>query len=212
MFRETVKFIFTLIDKVFFRIEYIHPEKFPREGPAIIVSNHQHTFDIPAIHCAMKPWVYWVSKKELTDQPVLGPLILKMGVMPVDRHHSDMSVARSMFGNIRRGHVIGIFPQGTRARTPDMIETIIPKTGAVHFALRTGVPVIPVGIRGPFRLFGRVRVTVGDPIDLKALAERYPPEDRLYELTIHVMKTIYALADYDYKMTADVYRSERHDP
>lgn len=206
MLRRFVKWFFTIANKILYRVEYIHPEKFPTSGPVIIAANHQHTFDVSVIHCAVRPWVYWVSKKELTDIPVLGGLILKMGVMPVDRNRHDMSVARSMFENIKSDHIIGIFPQGTRIRNSGMIETVVPKTGTVHFAVRAGIPIIPVGIKGTYKLFSRIQVNVGDPIEAKELSELFTGDDKLHEQTIYVMKKIYALAGYDYKMTAEAYQ------
>jgi 1-acyl-sn-glycerol-3-phosphate acyltransferase len=206
MLRRFVKVFFTIANRLLYRVEYIHPDKFPTAGPVIIASNHQHTFDVSVIHCKVKPWVYWVSKKELTDIPVLGRLIMKMGVMPVDRNRHDMSVARSMFENIKQDHVIGIFPQGTRIKNPDMIEKVIPKTGTVHFAIKAGIPIIPVGIKGTYKLFSKIQVHVGDPIDMKMLSDQFAGEDKVYQQTIYVMKTIYSLAGYDYQMTADVYK------
>jgi 1-acyl-sn-glycerol-3-phosphate acyltransferase len=208
MLRRFVKRFFSILNRILYRVDYVHPEKFPTEGPVILVSNHQHTFDVSLIHCAVAPWVYWVAKKELTEVPILGKLVLKMGVMPVDRNKNDMSAARMMYENIQQKRVIGIFPQGTRIRNRAMMTRVPPKTGAVHFALRTGVPIIPIGIQGEYKLFGRIRVVVGDPIDRNYLTETFTGEDRLFRQTVYVMETIYALAGIEYHLDPDIQQEQ----
>lgn len=201
MLRYIVKIFFKILNKILFRVEYVNAEKFPISGPAIIVANHQHTFDVSVIHCKSKPWVNWVAKKELTDLPFLGKLILKMGVMPVDRKKSDLSVAKSMFAKIKNNEVIALFPQGTRVRTVDEMKTTIPKTGAVHIAIRTKTPLIPIGILGDFKLFSKVKVVVGDPIDFTKITKDNNESDELMIQTIYMMTKIYELIGIDYKIS-----------
>lgn len=212
MLRKIIKNLFKFLNKILYRVEYINPEKFPTKGPAIIVANHQNSFDVSVIHCKVKPWVYWVAKKELTDNRFIGKIVSKMGVMPVDRDKMDMSVARSMYKNIIEENIIGIFPQATRVRNKEMINSVIPKTGAVHFALKTGVKIIPVGINGNYKLFSKIKVTVGDPIDMDILKEIYNEEENSLLLkTGYVMNKIYELAGYEYNMNLSpgkVYKNE----
>jgi 1-acyl-sn-glycerol-3-phosphate acyltransferase len=201
MLRKIVKSTFKILNTLLYRVEYIHSEKFPDHGPAIIVSNHQHTFDVAFIHCKMHPWVYWVSKKELTDKPFIGNLIRKMGVMPVDRSTKDMSVVKKIYENIKKNRVIGIFPQATRIKNKEMIGSVIPKTGAIRIALKTGVPIIPVGIKGDYKLFRKMQVIIGDPIQLNDLEKKFEGhEDPVFKMTETIMETVYALTGYEYKL------------
>lgn len=189
-----------MLNSVFYRVEYVDFDKFPEHGPAIIVANHQHIFDVSVIHCKSKAWVNWVAKKELTDIPLLGKLILKMGVMPVDRTKNDISVAKSMFGKIKNNEIIALFPQGTRIKNLEDMNRIIPKTGAVHIAIRTGTPIIPIGILGNFKLFSRIKVVVGDPVDFSKMPETNAQNDDLMRKTIYVMTRIYDLIGIEYKL------------
>lgn len=175
-------------------------DKFPQHGPAIIVANHQHIFDIAVIHCNVKPWIFWVAKKELVEKPVIGYLALKMGVLSVDRHKTDIAVAKKMVGALKNKQIIGIFPQGTRVSDPAQISKIIPKTGAVHFALRTKTPIIPIGIRGNYKLFSKIRVTVGDPVDFSQMPGTDEDKNDLMKKTIYLMTKIYELAGMEYKL------------
>jgi len=220
MLRLIVKKIFTLLNIIFYRVEYVDFDKFPQTGPAIIIANHQHTFDVSVIHCKVKPWIIWVAKRELTEIPVIGKLILKMGVLSVDRSKKDLSVAKQMFQKLRNKEIIGIFPQGTRVKDDSYIGKIIPKTGAVHFAIRTRTPITPIGIRGNFRLFSKVRVVVGDPIYLFDRTESNQAnrskqsnlaihdENDLMEKTIFVMTKVYELIGIEYKLDVPLHEME----
>lgn len=211
MLRRAARIFFIILNKVLFRFEVINKEKLPLKGPAIIVANHQHAFDISIIHCSSKPWIYWIAKKELVEIPVLGYFINKMGVIPVDRKKKDLSVAKSIYEKIKDNEVIGIFPQGTRMKNFEQISKTVPKTGAVHFALKTKIPVIPIGISPEFRLFGKVRVKVGDPVDFNNIPEDTQGNDAGMKMTIHMMKEIYKLAGMDYKLDDSLLEMEKEE-
>ncbi len=200
MLRAIVKTFFLILNKLFYRVEYVDFDKFPKQGPAIIVANHQHTFDVSVIHCKSKAWVYWVAKKELFDTPIIGRHVYRMGVLPVDRDKNDISVARSIMTKLKNNEIIGIFPQGTRMRSPEDIRRVVPKTGAIHIAIRTGTPVIPIGIAGTFKLFSKIKVVVGDPIDFSQVPDSKSDNDDLMEKTIYVMTRIYALIGVKYQL------------
>lgn len=214
MLRIIVKKIFTLLNIILYRVEYVGFDKFPQAGPAIIIANHQHTFDVSVIHCKVKPWISWVAKRELTDIPFIGRLILKMGVLSVDRSKKDLSVAKMMFEKIRSNEIIGIFPQGTRIIDNSFIGKIIPKTGAVHFAIRTRTPITPIGIKGDFKLFSKIKVVVGDPIKLydETDSNKGNPKGQndadLMEKTIYVMSKVYELIGIEYKLEVPLHEME----
>ncbi|MHB1483139.1 MAG: lysophospholipid acyltransferase family protein [Saccharofermentanales bacterium] len=193
-----------MLNIIFYRVEYVDFDKFPKSGPAIIVANHQHTFDVSVIHCKVKPWINWVAKRELTDIPFIGRLILKMGVLSVDRSKKDLSVAKMMFQKLRNKEIIGIFPQGTRVKDESYIGKIIPKTGAVHFAIRTKTPITPIGIKGNFKLFSKIRVVVGDPI-------YFSDDTDLMQKTIFVMSKVYELIGIEYKLDLPLHELENTD-
>jgi len=200
MLRKIVKIVFTILNKLLYRVEYVDFDKFPAHGPAIIVSNHQHTFDVSVIHCKAKAWVSWVAKKELFDIPIIGKHIYKMGVMTVDRSKNDLSVAKSMFIKLKNNEIIGIFPQGTRMKKPGDMRKIVPKTGAVHIAVRTKTPIIPIGISGTFKLFSKIKVVVGDPVDFTKMPGYDPGNEDLMKMTLYVMTRIYALIGIEYQL------------
>lgn len=204
MLRKFVKILFTFLNKILYRIEYVNLDKLPTEGPAILVANHQHAFDISAIHCISKPWVYWVAKKELVDIPIIGRLIAKMGVLPVDRKKNDLSVAKSIYTKIKEKEIIGIFPQGTRIKSKEHISRIVPKTGAIHFAIKTNTPLIPIGISGTFKLFSKIKVIIGDPINFDLVPENTQGSTDIMKKTIYMMTLIYGLVGERYYLDEEI--------
>ncbi len=194
-------------------MEYVDFDKFPIHGPAIIVANHQHTFDVSVIHCKLKAWVNWIAKKELFEIPLIGKHIYRMGVIPVDRRKSDLFTAKSMFQKIKNNEILGLFPQGTRMKRPDDFRRIPPKTGAVHIAVRTKTPIIPIGILGNFKWFTKIKVVMGDPIDFSMMPDYDPKNEDLMKMTIYVMTRIYALIGIEYRLDLADEKSKgsRHD-
>ena len=180
--------------RLLFRIRYSGLEHIPARGPAILVANHTSMLDMFAIHGRVGPWIHWVAKKELFRSRFMADLLLRLGCIPVDRDKADLAAARGIMTVLRQDGIVGMFPQGTRVR-PDQVDQVRPRSGAVHFALRTGVPLLPVAIRGRFRVFSRVQVIFGKPFVLSGGPAPARGEDELHRLSRQVMQTIYSLGD-----------------
>ncbi len=183
---------------LFFRLHYDGLEHVPQEGPLILVANHTSFLDMFAIHVKMGRWVSWVAKKELFQQPLLAWLLTRLGCIPVSRDKVDLSAARGIMTALKEEEVVGLFPQGTRVK-PHEIAQVLPRNGAVHFALKTQVPVLPVAIEGSFRLFSRIRVVFGQPFCLEKKGK--PDARQLDRLSLGIMQRVYDLIGME-----DVYR------
>lgn len=147
------------------------------ETPAILMCNHQSTLDIFALLSSLRLPFKWVAKKELFSVPFLG-LALRAGRnIAIDREHPRRALKAMGEAalRIREGDNVLIFPEGTWSKT----DTLLPfKRGGFSLALRTGAPIVPVGIRGTRRLQpegclvpqakGLIEVRVGRPIPVKA--------------------------------------------
>lgn len=145
------------------------PEHFSDAPPAIIVSNHKHWLDPLLIGSRIKTCeVRFLGKKELVKTR-LGAFVLdKLHMIVVDRHNSDLKAMRECVNTVREGHILAIFPEGTRCRDTTLEHM---ESGCAMIALRCKVPVIPVLIDRPCGLFRRVHVRFGRPIPLTDLYE-----------------------------------------
>jgi 1-acyl-sn-glycerol-3-phosphate acyltransferase len=155
----------------------------PREGPLIIASNHASNLDPVVLGSWLVPAVdrriHWLGKKELFDWPVVGWLARNGGVHPVDRSGSDVEAFRLAKRILDEGHILLVFPEGTRSPTGELQEA---RDGVALLALRTGAPILPIGIAGSDRVWprgrklpkpgGRVVMRIGSPLRLD---EAIPP-------------------------------------
>ena len=196
VFKRIAYAVCRFLIRTLYRIELRGPFR-DIAGPAILVANHRHAFDVVAVHTAVKPWIYWVAKKELFTDTLSGQAVRRLGCIPVDREHVDLVAARGIFSHLKAGDLVGIFPQGTRV-PDDRLQEMPPHTGAVHFAIKTGVPLIPVGIDRTFRLFQKVRVVFGEPFRLDADPRRHYSAEELDVYTRQMMQAIFRLVDIDY--------------
>jgi len=152
------------------RIEGI--EHIPPKGPLILVSNHLNNADPPVLTHTMPRRIVWMTKQELFDLPLIGWLFHVFGMIPVRRFEADLKALRRAQQVLRSGHVLGMFPEGTRSKGEGMKEG---EPGTAVIALRTGAPVLPVAIWGtenvrlPRDLAGgtRVHVRFGKPFTLR---------------------------------------------
>lgn len=149
-------------------------ENIPAEGGFILCSNHVSARD--PFYLAIREKrrrFHFMAKAELFRMKIAGAVMRGLDAFPVDRGHSDLNAVRTAMALLREGHGLGIFPQGTRSRdnrpTP-MLE------GVSMIALRSGAPVIPVYIGGPYRLFKKTQVSFGAPVSFEGLPRRVDSE------------------------------------
>ena len=146
-------------------------ENVPRHGPLILVSNHFNTADPPVLTWAMPRRVIWMAKKELFDNLLIGTLFRLFGLIPVRRFEADLSALRKSLRALRRGQVLGMFPEGTRSGGKGLT---VGEPGTAVLALRSGAPILPVAIWGtehvklPRDLLRRTAISVrfGQPFRL----------------------------------------------
>jgi 1-acyl-sn-glycerol-3-phosphate acyltransferase len=139
-------------------------DRLPAAGGAVLAANHLSAIDHPLLGLFSRRTIYFVSKQELLEIPVVGEAFGWAGVFPVRRGEADRDALRRACALVREGHVVGVHPEGTRQRTGHPGPM---KGGAVAIALLGGVSVVPCGLE-TFRWSLRNRracaVVFGDPI------------------------------------------------
>lgn len=146
-------------------------ENLPAEGGFVVCANHLSACD-PVFLASRLPrrrHMRFLAKKELFDIKLLRPLIVALGAIPVDRGHADIGAIRASMQVLKDGNGLMIFPQGTRSRDNSPTPML---PGASMIALRAGAPVIPAYIDGPYRIFRRVKICFGAPIDFSDFGRR----------------------------------------
>lgn len=137
----------------------------PEKGAYIICANHINYLDAAAIVLFNKRKVYFVGKEDLFRFRILNWLAHLFDIIPIKRNMQDMEAMKRCIKVVKNGDLLGIFPEGTRK---GMEKNGKAKNGATYMAIKTGTPIIPVGIHGTFKPFSKVYINYGEPIDLSA--------------------------------------------
>ncbi|MGW0049671.1 HAD-IB family hydrolase [Nocardia cyriacigeorgica] len=177
------------------RVTGAHNARSPR--PAVFVFNHQSQYDVIIVPAVLGGGVTGIGKKELTKNPVFGPLMRFVGVTFIDRADTARAKAslEPVVHTLRDGLSIAVAPEGTRSFTPEVGPF---KKGAFHIAIQAGVPVIPVVIRNAGEVSWRdsmvvrpgvVDVAVLDPIDVSGWdpANMHDEVERVRQLFIDTL-------------------------
>ena len=154
------------------RITVTGLDNLPSQDAFILVSNHQSYLDGPLLVATIPRIISYVVKGELARNGLLAPFLRRTGVEFVERFDAQKGVedARRLAAVLERGQPIGYFPEGTIKRMPGLLPFHM---GAFLTAAETGVPLVPVTIRGTrsilrdqswFPRRGVVRVTVSPPV------------------------------------------------
>jgi 1-acyl-sn-glycerol-3-phosphate acyltransferase len=122
----------------------------PRTGPVILAMNHIHWADIPFSALRVPRVTHFMAKAELFGKPVLGAFMRGAGAFSVRRGEGDREAIRTAERLLSEGDVVAIFPEGHRSDNGALIRA---HPGAGYVALRSGVPIVPVGISGTRQLF-----------------------------------------------------------
>ncbi len=149
-----------------YKLNVIGEENVPADGAFVLGCNHTALFDPIMLILSVPRTIRFMAKKESFKTPVIGRLMAKLGMIPVNRGTADLKAMKASLSCLKEGGVIGIFPQGTRCPGVDP-ETTKPKDGVAMLSYRTNSPVLPAFIvtKGrKLRPFRRTTVVIGKPI------------------------------------------------
>jgi len=143
------------------------------EGGYVLACNHVSSLDPWAIGVPLWPkrFLRFMAKSELYWWP-MSYLLNGAGAFPVRRGQHDVEAIETAVRLAREGHVIAMFPEGTR-RTKGLVKKFEarPRSGAARIALEAGVPLVPAAVKGTDKLtrLGRIRVAFGAPVEVDDL-------------------------------------------
>jgi len=177
--------------RLLFRYRARGLEHLPRAGGYVLAANHSSNFDPWVLGMALFPrrFLRFMAKSELFWFP-LGPFIAGAGAFKVRRGQRDLEAIRTAQELAREGHVIAMFPEGTRRRKGlRKKRQAEAHSGAARIALGADVPLVPAAIGGTasLRRLAPLRVVYGEPVPTDDLRDLDPGEaarvatDRLME-------------------------------
>ena len=172
--------------KFLYRLRAEGVENVPQDQGFVLAANHVSNFDPWPLGIPLFPKRYlrFMAKSELFWWP-LGPIIHSGGAFMVRRGESDLAAIAKAVELVRDGHIVVMFPHGTRQRK-GLVKKYQPRShsGAARIALEAGAPLVPAAITGTDRLLrlGRLRVRYGKPIDVDGLEPRAATDKLMAEI------------------------------
>jgi 1-acyl-sn-glycerol-3-phosphate acyltransferase len=202
LFYRFTKLVISLILLVWTRKQVVGLKNIPKQGPVILASNHVNLLDPPLLAVLVPRRIVYMGKIELFRAPVIGPLYRLAGFIPVRRFEGDLAALRKAEEVLRQNQVLGMFPEGTRSRKPGLGKG---QPGTAVLALRTGAPIVPVGVSGTegvsvprsFFRITRVGVVFGKPFELPK--GRRLNSEFVQQCTERIMKEIAVLLPEEYR-------------
>src|SRR5690625_5734041 len=140
-------------------------ENVTKKGPVIVCSNHTSNFDPPVLGITFPRTVNFMAKEELFRKKSLGWLLTRLNAFPVKRGFRDRQALRTGLKRLEEGHVLGLFPEGTRSKDGQLKQGL---AGARFFAMRSKATVIPCAIIGSYEKFTPLKVVYGNPIEFES--------------------------------------------
>jgi len=210
VFYWIVKAVMTPLLRIAVRLRVEGVENLPPSGPVILAPNHRSFLDSFFVPLIVKRRVTFVAKADYFDSWKTAWFFRGVGQIPIRREGgtaSERALASAM-DVLETGGVFGIYPEGTRTR-----DGLLHKghTGVARLALRSGAPIVPVGLIGTDEvqpvdrklpvLGKKVTIRFGAPISPARFAGRENDRMVLRQLTDEVMFEIRELSGYQYSDT-----------
>lgn len=145
-------------------------ENVPSGGALVLIINHRHAFDPVVVGMSVRRPVHFLSKKELLSGRISRWFFRKMNCIPIDRENMDRAALREAVDVLKKDGVLGVFPEGTRSVTGDLLPF---KSGACYVASQAPCQIVPIAVEGAERLLrffsAPAKVRIGTPFAYEAL-------------------------------------------
>jgi 1-acyl-sn-glycerol-3-phosphate acyltransferase len=190
-----------LIVRILWRAQIVGRLPVPPGQGAVVICNHRGPLDSFSIALTGGRLVHWMVAREYCVHPAFGWFLRISGVIPVSRAGIDTAATKLAIRYAEEGELVGLFPEGRINTTAELLAPGRP--GAAMIALKARVPVVPCYITGsPYDgtvwgcLFmpAKIRLTVGQPLDLSEYYGRDNEREVLEHLTKRFLVEIARLA------------------
>ena len=192
MLRKIIVFLVYIFNVIVFRVKCVGQENIQNKGAYIICANHTSNWDAPILVSNLKRKVYVMAKAELFKNKFIKWLGVKCCVFPVKRGMRDIESIKYSLKLLKDGEILVIFPEGTRKGLEKNGKA---QNGVAYMAIRTGVPVIPVGIQGEMKPFRKVKLNIGEPLDFSQYKSNKPEKEILDKVSKEIMDNIIMLTN-----------------
>lgn len=173
--------LMSVVFKTIFPVKYHNIEVAQLDAPFILIGNHSHFLDPLLIGVPVYRYqLHFLSKKELMNNRIMAWMLKHLNAIPVDRHNMDMGAMRASLKVLKEGHVLGIFPEGTRHKEGVMEDM---ESGVSMIALRSRARILPAFIASKPKLFRTTHVYFHEPVSIADIAAKGVNKDTCEEVS-----------------------------
>ena len=129
-------------------------KQIPEAGPFLLVANHLSALDPFLLGLGAGTRVFFVARSSLGRLPLVRWWLTAVGTILIDREAPSRQALEKIMATLQAGTPVVFFPEGTRSRDGKVARF---RRGLLLLVKRTGVPVVPVGLRGSGRALPRGR-------------------------------------------------------
>jgi 1-acyl-sn-glycerol-3-phosphate acyltransferase len=174
----------------------------PRQGPALLIANHQSYLDPIIIGIAARRHLCFLARKTLFRNRTFGWLLRSLNAVPIDQEGFAREGLKTTLAQLQAGQAVLIFPEGERSPHGKML----PLRPGIHLLIKKmAMPIIPIGVAGAYQAWprwraypvpaplflppepGTIAVSIGRPLDARYFAE-LPRERVLADLFTELQK------------------------
>lgn len=187
------KFLSALVSgfvRLIFRIKVVNPENMPESGACIACFNHLSFWDPVVIGVGIKRRIRFLAKAELFKVPLLGWFLKTIGTVPLKRGSGDLGAMRASLNILKNDEALGIFPTGTREKKHKNAPA---RSGVAFIAVKSAAPAVPVYINANYRIFSKVELIIGKPIDFSQYKGAKVSSEKLDELAAEIYDSVLEL-------------------
>jgi len=170
-----------------------------QSGPVILAMNHESYLDPPLAGTACDRAIYFLARRTLLDAPVLGWLLPKLNVIPVNQEGVDRSAIKALIRTLNAGNGVLVFPEGSRTLDGNLQPA---EAGLGLVIAKTLAPVVPMRIFGAHKALPRgggglhfvpITIVIGEPIRFNAAELGSSGKNVYQQVSERVMDAIAAL-------------------
>ncbi len=150
--------------KIIFPAKIYGRKNLPK-GKAILTINHTSNIDAILMVLGTYEKKYFLAKKELFKNKLMGGFLKGMGAIKIDRASADVGAIKKALGVLKKNQKLIILPEGTRSKSDEMNLGEV-KNGAAMLAIKSKTPIVPVWVYNRPRAFKMTKVLISKPYEL----------------------------------------------
>jgi 1-acyl-sn-glycerol-3-phosphate acyltransferase len=203
MFYYFFRFLISLLASLFLRRQVLSKGNMPQHTGCIVVANHLNLLDSPILGVSLGRRVYFMAKEDLFHSRIIGWMAKQFGAFSVAKGRLNRRAGRTALQLLANGQALIIYPEGKRSDDGKLGQAY---SGAALLAVKSGAPIVPVGISGTRQLIGKkwflkrpkITLNIGQPFTLSASHDKLNQEETAH-LTHEIMMHVATLLPSDYR-------------